>query len=369
MQENRMQEIRSWIIDKERIVSARSAGKIPYRTQDGVFEDMTEKNICWWTNGFYAALMLLLYQTSKEETFLGRAVEIEEKLDRNFMDWEGMDHDSGFKWMLTSAVRYELTGDKAARNRALLAASDLAGRFNPAGNFIRAWNDDTGARAGWAIIDCLINLPLLYWASEEIHDPRFRTIAMLHADMAMREFIREDGSAHHIMRFDPETGETVGPLGGQGMCEGSSWTRGQAWALYGFALSYRYTKEERYLETAKRVAAYILKELEKRDHMPVDFCQPEEIPWEDSTAAAIMACGFLELESLVTDGETYHEAARDLILKLAEDRLSRSFETDQLLEKCTAAYHDEEHDFTIIYGDYYFTLAVLELCGEKPICT
>ena len=103
--------------------------------------------------------------------------------------------------------------------------------------------------------------------------------------------------------------------------------------------------------------------------MPVDFCQPEEIPWEDSTAAAIMACGFLELESLVTDGETYHEAARNLILKLAGDRLSLSFETDQLLEKCTAAYHDEEHDFTIIYGDYYFTLAVLELCGEKPICT
>ena len=125
----------------------------------------------------------------------------------------------------------------------MLAAGNMAGRFNLAGNFIRAWNNwDDVDRRGFAIIDCMMNLPLLYWASEETTDPRFKMMAVAHADTAMKTFVREDGSVNHIVVFDPFTGKMVENLGGQGDGEGSAWTRGQSWRIYGFSLSHGYTR-------------------------------------------------------------------------------------------------------------------------------
>lgn len=378
------------ICEKERVVAARSGSKIPYTTVNGVFDDNSGSDrIGWWTNGFYGGLMWLLYEKFGDELFKTRAEGIEEKLDENLMQYSGMDHDSGFKWMPTSVVNYRLSGNEMSKNRALLAAANLAGRFNPYGNFIRAWNDwsntDIGEKAGWAIIDCLMNLPLLYWASAETKDPRFAGIAKRHADTAIRAFLREDGSVCHIVCFDPLTGERICSKGGQGREHGSSWTRGQAWALYGFAMSYRFTKEERYLEAAKKVAAYVLKELEKWEFVPVDFWQDKELDWEDSTAATIFACGLLELESVFSGKKdiyenkngsvpedtkaagSYHDAAVGLLEKLAENRCRWDTGVDNITEKCTAAYNDREHNFSIIYGDYYFTEGILRLCGTEPV--
>lgn len=111
---------------------------------------------------------------------------------------------------------------------------------------------------GLMIIDCLMNLPLLYWADELTDDHRYDSIAKEHADTALRYILREDGSCNHIVQFDSETGEFVKSLGGQGYGEGSSWSRGQSWAVYGFTLSYLYTKEERYLNAAKQAAHYFI---------------------------------------------------------------------------------------------------------------
>lgn len=345
----------------------RCGDKIPYTTKDGVFDDWTDK-ITWWTNGFFAGQLWLLYHAYGNELFKSRAEAIEDKLDRNLMDYMGMDHDSGFKWLLTAVADYKLTGKEASKNRALLAAGNLAGRMNPAAHLIRAWNDaGTGETAGWAIIDCMMNLPLLYWASEITNDPRFCQTAMLHADTAAQVFIRPDGSSKHIVRFDPETGEILDSLGGQGCGVGSSWTRGQAWALYGFSLSYRHTKKKLYLETAKKSAGYFLSMIPENGLIPVDFCQPQEITWEDSTAAAIAACGLLELEKLTENAEeaaAYHKGAVTLLKTLCNKRCNWNPQEDQLLEKCTAAYHDEKHEFSIIYGDYYFTEGILKLCGK-----
>ena len=239
---------------KMHLVAERNRHKIPYTTQDGVFDDCSGDKICWWTNGFWGGMMWQLYHATKEEMYREIALENEEKLDANLMLAGGMDHDSGFRWLPTAVADYKVTGSKKAFNRGLLAANDMAGRFNPAGRFIRAWNDGgDGSKAGWAIIDCMMNLPLLYWAWEETNDPRYLQIATLHADTAMKYFIREDGSSNHIVAFDPATGEYVDTFGGQGYAQGSSWTRGQAWALYGFILSYLHTKKESYLNTAKRV--------------------------------------------------------------------------------------------------------------------
>ncbi len=358
-------EILDKIYRKTRAAAARNPHKIPYSAENGVYDDMSTKDICWWTNGFWAGQLWQLYGAYGDGLFRTAAEEIEEKLDKNFLSAEGMDHDSGFKWLLTAGADYALTKSGASKNRLLLAAGDLAGRFNPAGNFLRAWNDrGDGSNAGIAIIDCLMNLPLLYRASELERDPRFALIAMRHADTAQRAFVREDGSVCHIVKFDPRTGERLHSLGGQGYGHGSAWTRGQAWALYGFTLSYLHTQRETYLQTAKKTANYFLSHIPADGFIPVDFRQPETPRVEDSTAAAIAACGLLELAK-ATEEETYRDAAENLLSALASYRCDFRETTDALLLKCTAAYHDKRREFGLVYGDYFFTEAVLKLTKKE----
>ena len=349
-------------------VAFRSQGILPYTTVNGRFNDLTKDHIFWWTNGFWGGMMWQLYHATNLPLYKEIAIENEEKLDRNLMMANGLDHDNGFKWLPTSVAHYRLTQNKDSKNRALLAANDLAGRFNLAGRFIRAWNDPgDGDKAGWAIIDCMMNLPLLYWASDEINDPRFTQIANAHADTVMKYFVREDGSVNHIVEFNPSTGAFVQNHGGQGYAEGSTWTRGQAWALYGFTLSYLHTRESRYLETAKKTADYYIAHIPENGLIPVDFIQPGDCTLEDSTSAAIAACGLLELEKFVEGElkETYHNAAMKLLQALSEHRFNQDETIDNLLEKCTAAFHDENHEFSIIYGDYYFIEAIFKLTGEE----
>lgn len=293
-------EISEKIKSKMEKVASRSYGILPYTTENGRFNDLTQKDVCWWTNGFWGGMMWQLYHATKLPLYMEIAIENEEKLDTNLMIARGLDHDNGFKWLPTSVAHYRLTQNEASKNRGILAANNLAGRFNLAGSFIRAWNDsDDTNKAGWVIIDCMMNLPLLYWASDEINDPRFAQIANAHADTAMKYFVREDGSVNHIVEFNPSTGEFVKTYGGQGYAEGSTWSRGQSWAVYGFTLSYLHTKNKNYLETAQKCADYYLSHIPESGLIPVDFNQPADCTLEDSTSAAIAACGLLELEKFV----------------------------------------------------------------------
>ena len=361
------ESVASKIYEKMKMSANRSVDKVPYLTVDGIFDDWSDR-ISWWTNGFYGGQLWQLYHAYGDEIFKVVANNIEDKLDGSLMDYQGMDHDSGFKWLLTSVANYKLTGNSKSRNRALLAAANLAGRFNLAGNFIRAWNDNgDGNTAGWAIIDCMMNLPLLYWAKEQTNDPRFTHIAKAHADTAIKAFVREDGSCNHIVQFDVNTGEIVGTLGGQGKEIGSSWTRGQAWAIYGFALSYRHSGDEKYLKTAKKVGKYFASCLSESGLVPVDFCQDEGLDWEDSTAAAIAACGMLEIAEHV-DGEEkefFYDIAMKLLKTLEQKRSNWDTTVDNIIENGSVAYHDEKHNFPMIYGDYFFTEAVFKLCGKE----
>lgn len=363
-----IQEASEKIKSKLKITADRNRNKIPYSSSEGVFDDWTDKNICWWTNGFWGGILNQLYHATNDEMYHTIALENEKKLDKNLMTAQGMDHDSGFKWLPTAIANYKMTGSAESKNRGITAANDLAGRFNPVGKYIRAWNDrGNGENAGVAIIDCMMNLPLLYWAYEEIHDPRFYHIAAAHADTAQKYFIREDGSVNHIVVFDASTGEFIETRGGQGCCVGSSWTRGQAWALYGFVLSYLHTKNESYLNTAKKVAHYFISNIPENGLIPVDFRQPEDCALEDSTAAAIAACGLIEIAKLLEGREKdlYMRNALKLIETLYKKRSNWDDSCDYIIEKCTAAFHDKEHEFSIIYGDYYFIEAIFKLTGEE----
>lgn len=360
-------EIAQKIAEKVAFTAERNKGKIPYSTEGDRFDDWSGERIGWWTNGFWPAQLWLLYNAFKNDEFKTFANEVEMKLERVLMDYLPMDHDAGFRFLISSVANYRITGDVKARNRGILAASNMAGRFNLAAGLIRAWNDTgEGNTAGLAIIDCMMNLPLLYWAALELHDPRFKHIAVAHANKAKEVFIRENGSSHHIIQFDPDTGEIIAPLRGQGMEIGSSWTRGQGWALYGFTLSYIHTGDSTYLETAKKVAEYIISSIPENGHIPVDFDQSKDVLWEDASAAAIIACGLLELEKQVNkeDSDRYYENAVRLLHTLAEENCCFDLNKDNIVEKCSAAYHDKNHDFPIIYADYFFTEAILKLAKK-----
>jgi unsaturated chondroitin disaccharide hydrolase len=193
---------------------------------------------------------------------------------------------------------YKLTGEKEHREVGLRATEVLSQRFNPKGNFIRAWGHaNTSEHDNMAIIDCLMNLPLLYWATNESGNAKYRDIAIRHADTTLKNFVRSDDSVYHAFRFDLKTGK---PLGGDtygGCAVESHWARGTAWAIYGFALSYRYTGDKKYLDASVSIAKKFNQELDG-DSMPVwDFrLPPGEPPLRDSSAAAIVVCGIRELQ-------------------------------------------------------------------------
>lgn len=360
-----LQEVSEKIKKKMLPVVKRNVGKIPYFTVDGKYNDLSGEKIGWWTNGFWGGILWQMYHATGEELYKKEALELEEKLDTVLMNWTMMDHDSGFKWLPTSVVNYRLYGSEASKNRGILAADNLAGRFNPAGRYIKAWNSRGDLkREGWAIIDCMMNLPLLYWAYETLDDPRYLHIATIHADTAMKHFVREDGSVKHIIEFDPTTGEYIQSRGGQGYGHGSSWTRGQAWAIYGFTLSFIHTGKQEYLDTAKKVADYFIASTPADGLIPVDFRQPEEPKVEDSIATSIAACGMIEIAK-ASNEEKYRDAAVAMLKVLDEKRCNWSEDVDHILEGCSVKYHSEQRNMSIMYGDYYFIEAIWKLTGQE----
>ncbi len=337
---------------------------IPYTVKDGQWAPGGGGRE-WWTNGFWGASMWQMFLMTGDEEYKKEAIRCEEMLDEVLINFERLHHDVGFMWNLTAGVNYRLTGDPISRRRWLTAASTLAGRYNPNG-FIRAWNGD---RTGWGIIDCMMNIPLLYRASAVLNDPRFKLIAMEHADTNMECFIRDDGSSNHIVIFDPQTGEMLDNPGGQGYESGSSWSRGQSWALYGFVLSYIHTGEQRYLDTAKRVAHYFIANVQD-DWIPnCDFRAPAEPVIKDNCAGAIAACGLLEIAKAVPEYEKhiYQSAAEKLLIAMEANCADWSEDIPAIFTQCTAAYHSNERHVSMVYADYYFIEAVNKLLDDKAM--
>lgn len=359
---------------KLQAVRLRSAEKLPARAIDGVHDDKgdgaprnPDDGLCWWTNGFWAGMLWQAGHATGDRTYGQIARYTERRLDQALQSYLGLHHDVGFMFLPSAVADYRLTGDADARRRGLHAASLLAGRFNPAG-YIRAWNDIPGAGSdtrGWAIIDCMFNIPLLYWAGEETRDPRFTRIATTHADTVLRHFVRPDGSVRHIVEFDPETGAFVRDYGGQGYARGSSWTRGQGWGLYGFVMSYKHTGAVRYLAAAQKIGEYVLAHLSPDGRMPVDFCQPAQPDYRDDIAAAVIACGLIELAGLVPGKAGVYLPPALVLLRHLDETACWDEGQDGYLCNCSADYHGTLHNVNYTYGDYYFYEALLKLTGQE----
>jgi unsaturated chondroitin disaccharide hydrolase len=344
------------------VEKAREVDYMPYSTENGQWK---KTDIRWWTNGFWPATMWQMYLATQDALYRDEAVRAEKMLDEALSDFKTLHHDVGFMWLIQSGVRYALEHNQDSYDRTLFAADMLAGRFNPNG-FIRAWNGKD--QQGWAIVDCMMNIPLLYWASDMTGDPRYRKIAMAHADTTMEHFVRPDGSCNHIVIFNPETGEFMDNPGGQGYESGSSWSRGQSWALYGFTLSYLATGKEAYLETAKRVAHYFIANLGSDAIPRCDFRQPAQPDLRDNAAGAIAVCGLLELCRVVPEFEakSYYNAAVRMLLAMEKECINWSLDNPALLTRCSHSYHNiTGRHITMNYADYYFIEAVNKLRGQK----
>ena len=351
-------------------IAVKDRDKIPYTTINGEHDDRQGKRITWWTNGFWGGMMWLLYKATGNEEYRKTAERSEELLDAALVQYKQLHHDVGFMWHLLSGANYRITGNEASCTRNLDAAATLFSRYNIDGDYIRAWNGDP--QAGYSIIDCLMNLSLLYWASDEIGDDRFKKIAMRHMDMAMRDHIRPDGSVNHIVDHEQDKVGVKKVYAGQGYSEISCWSRGLAWAVYGSVISYIHAGKAEYLEAAKKTADYFIEHCKKTDYLPViDFCAPETPVYYDSTAGVCAACGMLEIAKYVPEeeGRRYTREAINILKACDEHFCNYEDGEDALVLMGSERYPSQESYFKgvhipIIYGDFFFVEALFKLKGN-----
>ena len=342
-------------------------------SEEGFYNPTANVN---WTTGFWTGQIWLAYEWSKAEE-LKKAGQIQAKsfLDRIDRKVEVDHHDMGFLYSPSCVAAYKLTGDEKAKEAAIKAADQLISRFQPVGEFIQAWGPMNQQSNYRFIIDCLLNLPLLYWATEETGDQKYREIAEKHIHTAIANVIREDYSTWHTFFMNMETGEPDHGATCQGYRDGSAWARGQAWGIYGCALVYRYTGRTEYMEDFKHVTGYFL------DHLPSDlvpywdleFGEGSEEP-RDSSSASIAACGMLEMAEYLdeADAACYISVAKKIMESVIEHYAVKDLQESNGLvlhstyskkspyNTCTPEGVDECN----IWGDYFYMEALTRLSKD-----
>ena len=248
-----------------------------------------------WTCGFWPGEVWLAYERTGEEAFKQSALTLVDsfayRIDHKI---EVEHHDMGFLYSPSCVAAYKLVGSEKARDAAIKAADQLISRFQEKGQFIQAWGEMGAPENYRYIIDCLLNLPLLYWATETTGDNKYADIAHRHITTCLANSFRPDGSTYHTFFMNPDGTPSHGATC-QGYKDDSFWARGQAWGVYGSVLSYRYTKNPEYLDTFRKALNFYLTRLPD-DLVPywdMIFTTGTEEP-RDSSSAAIVACGLLE---------------------------------------------------------------------------
>ena len=350
----------------------RIGDRIPFVAVDGKYPkyyDETLGDLYWWTNGFWPGMLWQMYNATGDERYKTAAEGVEKRMDACLADGVGLHHDTGFMWLHTSVANYRKTGSEEAKNRGIHAANMLAGRYNPDGKFIRAWNgwDPVYDNSGWIIVDCMMNIHLLFWASEVTGDPRYKQVAIHHADTTLDKIVRADGSCAHIAALDTATGELDFYPRCQGYGPGSSWSRGQAWAIYGYAATYKHTGDKKYLDAAKNIAHYFLANVAQTGGVPLcDFRSPAEPVMYDSSAGVCAACGMLEIAQHVPEFEKalYEKGAVSMLRACVDKFCDWDPERDAMLGGGTGSYfHDRVH-VPYIWADYFMVEAFARLMDK-----
>ena len=329
-----------------------------------------------WTTGFWTGEVWLAYEKTKDERLKKTGdVHVQSFLDRIVNKIEVAHHDMGFLYSPSCVAAYKLTGNEDAKKAAIMAAENLISRFQEKGQFIQAWGP-LGAEDNYRlIIDCLINIPLLYWATEVTGDPKFKDIGERHVKTAMKYVIRPDHSTYHTFFFDPATGLPKKGVTHQGYRDGSAWGRGQSWGVYGAALSYASLRDPEYLEIFEKLTDFFLTHLPENlvPYWDFDFDDGSDEP-RDSSCAAVVACGMLEMAKYLPEERAnyYKGMARRLIKAISDHCFVRSKEESNgiLLHGtyCKSSPYNTcpnlGVDECVSWGDYYYMEALTRLSKD-----
>ncbi|ALR78053.1 glycoside hydrolase family 88 protein [[Enterobacter] lignolyticus] len=322
-----------------------------------------------WTTSFWPGQLWLAWEMTGEVRYAEAAERylpsfanrIERRIDT-------ATHDLGFLYTLSCVSAWRLTGNEEAKRSALLAADALMERYNPTAKIIQAWGDlNDPEQQGRMIIDCNMNLPLLYWASEQTGDARYADAATAHVRQAAAHIVRPDASTYHTYYMDVTTGEPRFGNTHQGYSDSSCWSRGQAWGIYGFMLSYLHTGDKSLVELSRSLAHYFINRLPEDDVCHWDLALLGTDAVRDSSAAAIAACGLLEmvkaLPALDSHRAHYEEMALRIVKSLTENYLSADDEPCEGLLK-HSVYHmasGKGVDECCSWGDYFYLEALARL--------
>ena len=244
-----------------------------------------------WTTGFWTGVVWLAYELTNDEEFKKTGeIHVNSFLNRIQKKIDVNNHDMGFLYSLSCVAAYKLCGNEKGKEAAILAADHLLTRYRENGEFIQAWGNVGDPKDYRLIIDCLLNLPLLYWATEVTGNPEYAEKACKHIHTAMQCVLREDHSTYHTYYINPETGKPSYGVTHQGNRNGSAWARGQAWGVYGVALSYRYQQNPEYIQMFRDVTDYFIEHLPE-DLIPYwdfDFDTGSTEPRDSSSSAIVI---------------------------------------------------------------------------------
>lgn len=335
-----------------------------------IYNNQTEWNkvgVSDWTSGFWPGVLWYAYDVTGDSEILKSAKKFTTPLE-SVLENPTESHDLGFMFFCSFGNGYKLTKDAFYKKTLLRAADSLATLYNPTVGTILSW-PSMREKMNWphnTIIDNLMNLELLFWASKNGGDNKLFDIAKKHAETSMKHLVRDDYSTFHVAVFDTVDGHFIKGVTHQGYADSSLWARGQSWGIYGFTMCYRETGNEEFLVTAQKLADVFLERLPE-DGIPYwDFdCLSIPNSPKDASAAAVAASGMLELSTLVKEPgqETkYKNAAVKLLQILSSDEyLSRNINQAMLMHATGHLPHSSEIDASIIYADYYFIEALTRL--------
>jgi rhamnogalacturonyl hydrolase YesR len=316
-----------------------------------------------WTSGFYPGILWYMYELTGYDSWREKALDYTSKLENQM--YNASNHDVGFRMFCSYGNAFRITGDTTFIPILVQSAETLIGRYNKKVGCIRSWDFNTDVWEYPVIIDNMMNLELLFWATEQTGDPLYREIAIRHADKTLEHHFRPDYSSFHVVDYDSISGEVRGKYTHQGFNPGSAWARGQSWGLYGFTMAYRFTRDPRYLEQAEGIAHFLINHPDlPKDRIPIwDYDAPRlRREPRDASAAAIMASALYELSEYAVDGEYYRERA-DWIMESLSSEEYRSPDGDNfgfILDHSTGGLpQNSEIDVPIIYADYYYLEALL----------
>ena len=361
------------------LVDASEAGdtvRIPSTFKNGEIDFVPTDD---WVSGFFAGTLWYMYELTGDEYWAEHAQKQTEVLDTiQYLKWH---HDVGFMIYDSYGNGLRLKNIDGYKDVIINTAKSLSTRFRPGAGVIQSWNVDRGwqAERGWecpVIIDNMMNLELLFKATEFTGDSTYANIAISHADQTMKNHYRPDYSTYHVVDYDLETGEVRGRCTAQGYADESAWARGQAWSIYGYTVMYRFTGDKKYLEQAEKVADFLF----NNPNMPEDLvpywdfdCPDIPDTPRDASSAAIIASALYELY-WYTKTDLYKEKADKMIESLSTPAYRTAQGTNGgfiLMHSVGSIPHGSNIDVPLNYADYYFLEALIRKGhiekGEAPV--